>query len=748
MNDLAYRWGVLVSRHRTAMLVGWLLVVIVGATGFSVTGRYLPPADVSVPGSDAAVVAQLSRDKFPLLGAEQDMIVFDSADRTVDDPEYRRVIADASDVVRGTAGVGTVVDPFASVDPLHLPRISADRRSAFTLIVLNQVGAHDRARLAASLQSRLTGLSAGAVRVSLTGYSAATNDLATVERNDTARAESIGLPIALLVLVLSFGAVVAAAVPLIVAGAGLATAFGVIALLMPTMHFSVLVVTVATTLGTGIGIDYSLFVVSRFREELARRGITDRGDTAGIAAAVGTTMATAGITITISALVVVITLAALLLVNSPVFHEITVGISATVFSLLAVAVSVLPAVLAMLGPRVNRGALPAWARPSDAAAGTVDAANRWTRWAQRVMRRPWRYGLLVVAALLLAAIPVGGLRYGLNLGGQALADTESGRANAVLAQKFTPGLLGPIQIAYTAADHGPMNAENMQRAEHLATRVATHAHITATSTYPADGYLLQVAVSDLPVDSAAATDLVSDLRRIATTDPDDPTMLVGGTTAQFLDLTHETQHKTAAVIALVLGLSLLFLSLVFASVAIPVKAVLVNLLVTAASVGLTILIFQSGYGHRLLGFTPVGYLQVYLPVTVFVMLFGLSMDYEVFLLARIREAWRRRADEPDAAERNRAAVGEGLTHSARPISAAAAIMAAILLSMLTADVLELKQFGFSLATAILIDAVLVRLMLVPAAMAVLGRWNWWPGSAIESRRQRTEPAPAPSISTS
>ncbi|RMI29545.1 MMPL family transporter [Nocardia stercoris] len=727
---LGYRWGEFVARHARVVLGIWLLVLIACAAGYSTIATYLPPADISVSHSESARAADLVRQHFGSLGGEVDLIVFSSADRTVDDPGYRQVVDAAMGAARNANGVAGVQSPFELGNPLATRAIAPDRHAAVAVLELRSADPHQRARDALSVRDALADKSAQGVEVATTGYSPATDDLAATEKADTARAEAIGLPIALVLLLAAFGSVVAAGLPMVVAGIGLLTTFGVIAALMPVMNFSALVVTVATTLGTGVALDYALFVVSRFREELARAGIADRSDRAGVARAVGVAVATAGRTITVSGLIVMITLSSLLVVDSPVFHEISVGISATVLSLLVVALSALPALLAVLGPRVNAWSLPSWAVPVDARLGSREVSGRWTRWGRHVMRRPVRYAVVAVAVLGVASIPLGGMHYGLDLGGSALAGTESGRANTVLSQQFTPGLQGPVQIVVTGPVGGVQDSMGREATDRFVGRFRADERVWAITPVQADGRTLVTVIPAVAPDSAAATALVRDLRAAA---PADST--VGGATAQFLDLATETKAKTGWVVGLVVLMSLALLALAFRSVVLPIKAVLINLLVTAASVGLAVAVFQWGHGARLLHFTPVGFVQVYLPVTVFVVLFGLSMDYEVFLLGRVREEWLNRAAAPDAAdvdagERNQQAVAAGLEHTARPITAAAAVMVVILLALLTADVLELKQFGLAIATAVGLDAVLVRLVLVPAVMRLLGRANWWPGSRI------------------
>jgi RND superfamily putative drug exporter len=223
------------------------------------------------------------------------------------------------------------------------------------------------------------------------------------------------------------------------------------------------------------------------------------------------------------------------------------------------------------------------------------------------------------------------------------------------------------------------------------------------------------------IDSPAASALVRRIRSVLAPSVQvegAPQVLVGGATAQFVDLAAETEAKLPLVVGLVLGAAFVFLLVAFRSLLLPLKAVLMNLLATGATVGLVVLVFQHGFGEGLFGFTSPGYIQVYLPLSVFVLLFGLSMDYEVFLVGRMREVWERTGD-------NRLAVASGLQHTARPITAAAAIMVAVFGSFLTADVLELKQFGFALAIGIAIDATLIRMVLVPALMRCFGHWNWW-----------------------
>jgi RND superfamily putative drug exporter len=290
--------------------------------------------------------------------------------------------------------------------------------------------------------------------------------------------------------------------------------------------------------------------------------------------------------------------------------------------------------------------------------------------------------------------------------------------------------VSPVQIVVTGADGGALDAAGQRNAAQLAWLVAEDHRVAAVESTPGSGRVLINAVPSVPIDSEQAEALVKDVRHdLAPRAAAGQEVLVGGATATFVDLSHETTSKLPWVMALVLGLSLLFLLVVFRSIALPIKAVAMNLLVTAAAIGITVAVFQHGHGESLLGFESTGFLQVYLPITVFVLLFGLSMDYEVFLIRRMKEAWEDGHD-------NAAAVATGIEHTARPIAAAAAIMVAVFGGFLTAGILELKEFGLSLAVAIALDATLVRLVLVPALMKLFGDWNWWLPGGLGRRLPR------------
>ena len=749
--SLAVRWGTWVARHRWWVLSVWAVVLVVAALSYPHLLKSLSASDYSVTGSDSAKVANLIESDFKAAGNEQDVIVFDSKTLTIKDSGYTKAVDQVLAAVRDEPGVVALLGP---TDPGAQGQVSKDGHAALATVGLS---GNDRQRgaRASHLQDVVASAAGtGPVEAYLTGYSPAANDLTTVETADTERAESIGLPVAFVVLLLALAAVVAALVPLGMALISLLVTFGVLSGLVTVTNFDAFLLSIVTMLGVGISIDYSLFILSRFREELARGRREGRADP--VPAAVGKAMATSGKTILFSGTIVMISMFSLFAVNSPLFREIAVGAALVVACTLITAWTMLPALLAALGGRVNRWALPKRLQPAEDV-GSPGHPSGWARWARTVLAHPW-LALPAAALLIVFTLPVFGIKLGIDLGISAISGTPSGKGEVILSQKFSPGVLSPIQILASHQGSGSLSGSDLASIDKLTTTLAHDKRVDAAYSIstllqqttgqvstqalaklekdPAMAALLNqtvnvsnggnrtiiTAVSAAPIDSTQATKLVSDLRDHiipSSRSAAGPEMLVGGSTAQFSDLSAETLSALPVVMILVLSFSFLYLLVIFRSLLIPAKAVVMNLLATGAAFGLTTWVFQGGHLESLFGFTSVGYLQVYLPIIVFAVLFGLSMDYEVFLISRMREQWLLTHDNDDS-------VATGIARTARPITAAALIMAAVFGCFLIADILELKEFGFALAAAVILDATLVRLLLVPAFMKVAGGTaNWW-----------------------
>lgn len=719
---LFYRWGGWVSAHARSVVIVWVIGLIGCAALYPSLRSALGAPDYRVDGADSTRAVALLERYFPAAGDEQDVLVFYSRTHLARQPAFRAVVARALSAMRRQPAVVSVFGPYRRRGPREtysIEQISTDEHAAIAVIAVRG-DARQLIEKAAQLQS-LAGAAAGAnVNVWLTGYSPIARDLTSVETADIERAESIGVPVALVVLVLAFGALAAALTPLLLASCGLLLTYGVLALLSRLLRFDIFLFTIVTMIGVGIGIDYALFIVSRFREELTRHNKSAQARRERVAGAVAVAMATSGRMIAFSGVIVACSLASLLVVSAPVFREVAVGAVTVVSCTLLAALSLLPAVLTLAGERINAGALAACLQPASASSDQAIPGG-WARWAQLVMRHPVIATSAATIVLVALALPAFGLRTGINLDFSSLAGTPSGEGERVLSGSFAPGALSPIQVVVVPRAGHPISATKRGQAEELFAELSRDPRVAGLIPQQSAGAGLLTVLPSVAIDSPAAAGLVGYIRHgLAPRLEADggPRVLVGGTTAQFVDLSNETRTKFPLVIGMVLGLSLLLLAYLFHSVALPIKAALMNALATGATIGLVVVVFQSGHGEHLLGFQSPGFIQVYLPLSVFALLFGLSMDYEVFLIGRMRETWLERRD-------NRAAVAGGLEYSARPISAAAAIMVAVFASFMTANVLEIKQFGFALASAVALDATLVRLILVPALMRLLDDVNWW-----------------------
>jgi putative drug exporter of the RND superfamily len=751
-SSLLYRWGTTIARRRRLVLVLGVLVLAGSVLLYPKLESALNAPEYGVRGTDSSRVEALLEKRFPGVGSEDDGLVFYSTRLLASGSAFHHEVASVLAVASRQPGVRNVLSPY---DPNSVGQISSDEHAAVAALTLGG-STHERFVRARTMQAAVGRETRDGIHVWLTGFSPIARDLSDVERTDTERAEAIGVPVALAILLFALGTAVAAMAPLLMAGAGLLLTYGVLALLTSLFHFDNLLLAIVTMIGVGIGIDYGLFIVSRFREELVRSERALRGErVSGVARArgvaqaregeqapggertsgderdrvtdaVATTLATSGRTILFSGAIVALALASLLVVDSPIFREVAVGSVVVVACMLIVAMTLLPALLAQLGAGINRGALPARFHPADARPHGGDAGGGWARWALLIMRRPIPAAILSAGILLLAAIPVTGLRYGINLGVLSVSSTASGKGESVLARSFSPGAVAPLQIVLTGADGSRGHAVTAGAAK-LTQELESDHHVTGVAERSSAYGVLLTVVSAARIDSPATVALVQHIRRDLAPPihaHGGPTVLVGGATAITIDFSAEMRSNLPLVVGLILALSLLCLLGAFRSIVLPIKAVLMNLLVTGAALGLVVWVFQRGHGEHLLNFNNPGFIQAYVPLGMFALLFGLSMDYEIFLIRRVREEWRRTQD-------NRLAVATGIEHTARPISAAAAIMVAVFGSFLSANLLELKQIGFALAIAIALDASLVRLVLVPATMRLLGRWNWWLPGPLE-----------------
>jgi RND superfamily putative drug exporter len=692
------------ARNRWPVVAAWLTAVVLSLVGLPRLLSTVGAPSPAIDGAPAGRASQIIARELPQLGQEQLVLIVRSERRTNDDPVFRAATAAAAEALGRDPGVrGVFPLPRAGSTGdrgvfAGLAGVYHDPHNVYALVGVAGDGSTRQLaipRQRAAIQSAASTVD-NEIKAYLLGESPVNYDLRRIELVDLARAELVAVPLALLILLLGLGTLGAALAPLVLAGVSVPVTLGLFGLIAPAAGFDVVLLTIVSMVGVAVGIDYALLVVSRFIEERGRGTPPERAAT--------TAVATAGRTAVYSGVVVVLASGSLLFVRSQVFREFAFGTAVVIGVALAAVHTLLPALL-VAGSRWLRGRRD-------------PGAGRWARWARHLMRHPWRYSLITMAILLAAAAPALSLRTGVDFGRGALAGTPSGPALRIVERDGFAGAAGTVGVVLPRR---PGTAPPDTGA--LAAALRAHPGVAGVVDVDNGRTLrLLVVVPTTAPDTGRSAGLAREIRDdlVPRTLPGRPEVLVGGPGGLLLDVTEETAGKLWWVIGFVLALSLLLLALMFRSLLLPIKAVLLNLLATMVALGLTVLAFQHGLAAHVFGFTSLGTIQVHLPLVIFAVLFGLSMDYEVFLVRRIQEEYRRTGDNTEA-------VAIGLQRTARLISVAAAIMVAVFASVVFSRALELQQLGFALAVAVTVDATLIRLVLVPSLMRLLGRWNWWPG---------------------
>jgi uncharacterized membrane protein YdfJ with MMPL/SSD domain len=745
------RWGAFVYRFRRPIA---LLTVVIAIASLMLASRVtdaLVSGGWTDPHSESAAVSTRLADEF---GAGRGSIVALYQGGSTTDARsaaFQQMIATslarlaADPITDGVIG-------FAETQDARF--VSTDGHSAYAVVRLTITDEQS-----ANQMPKIRGLidTPTGATLKLAGVGPFTQDQAHQSEKELIQAETISGPFALLILLAVFASVVAAGLPLLVAGLAIPTTLAGVYLVAQTTELSIYVQNVATMLGLALAIDYSLFMVSRFREEL-RRGRT-------VAQAVETTVATSGKAVAFSGLAVAIGLSGLLLFQPAALRSFGIGGSIVVASSVFYALTFLPAILGMLGPRVNALSLGGLfaairrrlGRPVDAQAAEALQRSRWAAVAHAVMARPLAFLIPAVLFLLLAGTPFLRLSQGIPNAATLPAGLESRDAAVSLATDFQAGETSPIAILATVVGD-PLSAANIARLTDYAAAVDGIAGIDRIEgpfslVDPATGAAMtpdQLAVlyaapsSQLPAQLAAARDQLKvayvrgatvRLDAVSSLDPVSPaggalipavravhidgvTSAVGGLAAEGHDFMVSQGNTVPWAVGVTLFASGLILFLLFGSVVIPLKAIVMTLLSITASFGALVWIFQEGNLSNVLGFTSPGFTVAGNPIIMFSILFGLSMDYEVLLLSRIQEAYRKTGD-------NTASVAEGLSRTAGVITGAALIMVVVFSAFALAESITIKSIGVGMALAVFIDATIVRVMLVPAAMRLMGRWNWW-----------------------
>ena len=687
------RWARWCHRRRWRVLGAWAaLLVVVGVAASSLGGT--TEDDFRIPDAESQRALDVLQQRFPDMAGDNAMVVFD-ADGGLEQPANRGRVEQVVEGVRRLDHVLEVTGPFDGPG-----QVSADGRIAFAAVQFDAPADDIPQSTFEALRDVAGGGASDDLRVELGGRAVEFS-----QQGDTGQSEQVGLIAAALVLLLTFGSVLAAGLPLGTALFGLGAGLGIVTLASTVVPIPEAGPQVATMIGLGVGIDYALFIVTRYRHGL-HSGL-DAEEATGVA------IATSGRAVLFAGVTVVISLLGLLLVDLAFVRGLAVAASLVVLLTMAASISLLPALFGLIGDRVDRLRVPFLHRREDEHRQTV-----WFKFSRVIQRRPWPAAILGTTALVVLALPLLSMRLGVTDAGADPESRSTRRAYDLLSEGFGPGFNGPLLLTASLpgdGDHALLDdlVQRLGETEGVAL-------VAPPETNEAGDTAVVVVIPTTAPQDEATTQLIHRLRDEvvpSVTGSGDGEVLVGGITAAFVDVTDLLSRDLPLFIGAVLGVSFLLLMVVFRSIAVPLKAVVMNLLSIGAAYGIVVAVFQWGWGAELLGLGEPGPIQPFVPMMLFAILFGLSMDYEVFLISRVREEWLRTGD-------NGLAVADGLAFTARVITAAAAIMVTIFGSFLLADDAIIKVFGLGLAVAILLDATVVRVVLVPATMELLGDANW------------------------
>ncbi|WP_440556223.1 MMPL family transporter [Streptomyces sp. SCPE 10] len=678
-------------RKRWFVVVVWTgLLVLAGL--LAARAAPAPPNDFSMPGTEAQRASDLLGDGFPGLHADgaTARVVFRVEDGKISDPEVRR------EVEATVRALGADPQVSQATDPFRTGSVSKDGSTAYSQVSYEVSSSH----LKDSSRSALLKTVADARSATLT-VEAGGNAVSAVTAGGHSK-EAIGLAVAAVVLVLTFGSLVAAGLPLLTALLGVGTGSCVIKALSAPLGLGTTTTGLATMIGLAVGIDYALFVVSRYRAELARG--RDREDAA--AHAVGT----AGSAVVFAGTTVVIALVGLLVVNIPLLTQMGFAAAGTVVLAVLIALTLIPALLGIAGRRIGPP------RPPRRRKGRRAGDGLGVRWARFVVRRPVAVLLTGVAALAAVAVPVASLQLGLPGDASQPVSTTQRRAYDLVTEGFGPGFNGPLTVVVQAASGGPAKAA-AEKTAHQVSGLDDVASVGRPRLSESGDTAVLNVVPASPPGSEQTSDLLNALRDPGLAHTADARILVGGSTAMNADVSQKLSDALLPYLALVVGLAFLLLIAVFRSLLVPLKAALGFLLSVLAGLGAVVAVFQWGWLAQFLGVAQPGPVISMMPIFMVGVVFGLAMDYEVFLVTRMREAYVHGRTPLEA-------IADGFRHSARVVVAAAVIMISVFAAFMGSDEQMLKTIGFGLAIAVFFDAFVVRMAIVPAVLALLGDRAW------------------------
>ena len=691
------RFATWITGHRKTVIAAWIVALIgVGILSSSAGSDF--SEEFKLPSSDSQEAFDLLETKFPAQSGDSAQIVFRS-DEGVESATVRKTMEGVFAEAEELKHVSEVASPYESGGA---GAVSDDGKIAYATVQFDVTNDKLTDGEAKKL-IRIAGDSAGdGLQIDLGGQPI--EEARAEEEQDSSFA--IGLLAAIVILLITFGSVVAMGLPLITALFALGVGLSVITLGTHVFDTAEFAPQLALMIGLGVGIDYALFIVTRFRNALDE-GLD--GTEAAIAAA-----DTAGRAVLFAGITVIIALMGMWLLGISFLYGVAMAAAAAVLFTMISALTLLPALLSLVGHRINKLRIPGYGRHAG-----VDDAGWWYRWSNVIKRRPALWALLSGVLLLALCIPTLSLRLGSNDAGTDPAGTTTREAYDLLADGFGPGFNGPFQIVASLPEKGD-DAVLVELGKELEKEEGIAA-VTDVTMNPAENTgVFQIYPTTSP-QSEETTELLDHIRGDVIPPLEESTgaaIHVGGITAIFEDFGDAISEKLPLFIGVVVLLSALLLMLVFRSVLVPLKAVLMNLLSIGAAFGLIVAVFQWGWGASLIGVDGTGPIISFFPIFLFAIVFGLSMDYEVFLMSRIHEEWEHTHNATESVTR-------GLALTGRVITAAAAIMITVFASFMLGEDRIIKLFGLGLASAVFIDAVIIRSILVPAIMQLLGKRAWW-----------------------
>ncbi|MFF5444852.1 MMPL family transporter [Streptomyces sp. NPDC012888] len=717
-------------RHRLVAVLIWLLA-LGGTAASAATAGTAFSTDYQVPGTESGKAGDLLRAGFPGQGGDTDTVVWRTPPgQTARTPDVEQRMSRALDHIAGLDGVGAVTSPYR---PGGAAQISADGRTAYAVVTFDrQADAVPRAQAKAVVDAaKNPRTEAGGLQVELGGRAVQLTEAPTSHL-----AEAIGVAVAAVVLFLAFGSLAASLLPIATALVSVGTAYSGTTLLghaMPVADFAPML---GTLVGLGVGIDYALFIVTRHRKGL-KRGLP-------VEEAAEAAVATTGRAVVFAGATVCIALLGMLVLRLDFLDGVAVAASLTVLLTVAASVTLLPALLSWIGPRaLSRRERRRLAEEGPRPETPTGFAARWSAF---VERRPKLLGLVATAVMAVLALPTLSLHLGTSDQGNNPATSTTRQAYDLLADGFGPGVNGPLALVAQLGGNTAGQASADGTADGTAAGQAAALDRLAAALRDTDGVAavlpplvneardtaVVTVLPDSSPQSRATSDLVDRLRQDVVPRAEDGTgmdVYVGGVTAAYDDFAQVIIGKLPLFVGVVVTLGCVLLLLAFRSVAVPLKAAVMNVAAVAASFGVVVAVFQWGWGSEPMGLGSAGPIEPFLPVIMVSVLFGLSMDYQVFLVSRMYEEWLETGD-------NRRAVRVGLAETSRVINSAAVIMISVFLAFVLSGDRLIAMFGIALAAAVALDAFVLRTLLVPALMHLLGGANWWLPRRLDRRLPR------------